>query len=41
MGEKRQEILTMGIERLYADPVGFAVGDRDHFEFVINTLQQL
>lgn len=35
------EILTMGIERLHNDPVGFAKLDPDYFNFVISTLQDL
>jgi hypothetical protein len=35
------EILTMGIERLHDDPVGFAKLDPEYFEFVIQTLQDL
>lgn len=33
------EILTMGIERLHANPAEFAAQDPDFFDFVISTLQ--
>ncbi len=33
------EILTMGIERLHADPIEFYVNDPEYFQFVIQTLQ--
>ncbi|MBN8420057.1 MAG: hypothetical protein J0L73_14160 [Verrucomicrobia bacterium] len=33
------ELLTMGIERLHADPIEFYVNDPEYFAFVINTLQ--
>ena len=35
------EILTMGIERLFNDPIGFAKDDPDYFQFLIRTLQKL
>ena len=35
------EVLTMGIERLHADPLEFYTNDRDWFEFVVRTLRQL
>ena len=35
------EILTVGIERLHRNPVEFLENDRDYFEFVVQTLQQL
>ncbi len=40
-GPRATEILTMGIERLHADPVAFRRDDPDYFEFVVKTLQQL
>jgi SPP1 gp7 family putative phage head morphogenesis protein len=33
------EILTMGIERLHADPIRFATTDPKYFQFVLTTLQ--
>jgi hypothetical protein len=33
------EILTMGLERLYEDPVGFARQDPDYFQFILKTLR--
>lgn len=33
------EILTMGIERLHADPIEFYMNDPEYFKFVIQTLQ--
>lgn len=35
------ELLTMGIERLYRDPIEFAANDREYFDFVVRTLQKL
>jgi hypothetical protein len=35
------EILTMGIERLHADPLKFYRSDPGYFEFVVKTLQEL
>ena len=35
------EILTMGIERLHANPAKFYQTDPEYFEFVVRTLQQL
>ena len=35
------EILTMGIERLHANPAKFYQTDPEYFEFVVKTLQQL
>jgi hypothetical protein len=35
------ELLTMGIERLYINPIAFAANDRDYFDFVVSTLQKL
>jgi hypothetical protein len=35
------EILTMGIERLHANPAKFYETDPEYFEFVIRTIQQL
>lgn len=35
------ELLTMGIERLHMDPVGFQRLDPDYFRFVVSTLQDL
>ena len=40
-GARATEILTMGIERLHRDPMEFYLSDREYFEFVISTLQQL
>lgn len=35
------EVLTMGIERLHADPLEFYRNDRNWFDFVINTIKEL
>jgi len=35
------EILTMGMERLFLDPIGFAQQDPEYFSFIIQTLQKL
>jgi hypothetical protein len=35
------EVLTMGIERLHADPLEFYTNDRHWFDFVVNTLRTL
>lgn len=35
------EVMTMGVERLYTDPVGFAYQDPDYFNFIISTLQAI
>jgi hypothetical protein len=35
------ELLTMGIERVHDDPVGFAKADPKYFQFVIKTLQDV
>lgn len=35
------EILTMGIERLVEDPVGFRKLDREYFDFLVQTLNDL
>jgi SPP1 gp7 family putative phage head morphogenesis protein len=32
------ELVAMGVERLYADPVGFARQDADYFEFILDVL---
>lgn len=40
-GERATEILTMGIERLHADPIKFYRSDPEYFEFVVKTLQNL
>jgi hypothetical protein len=40
-GARATEILTMGIERLHADPMEFYLADRTYFEFVVSTLQNL
>ncbi len=40
-GSRATEILTMGIERLHADPLGFASDDPEYFDFVLSTLQKL
>lgn len=37
--EASTEILTMGIERLNADPIEFYMNDPEYFKFVIQTLQ--
>jgi SPP1 gp7 family putative phage head morphogenesis protein len=34
------EILTMGMERLYNDPIGFAANDPDYFDFIIQLVQK-
>jgi hypothetical protein len=33
------EVLTMGIERLYQDPAGFARQDPTYFKFILSTLR--
>lgn len=33
------EILTIGVERLYENPMKFAASDPDYFDFVVKTLQ--
>jgi len=33
------EVLSMGVERLYADPVGFMLDDPDYFDFMIDLLR--
>ena len=40
-GGRATEILTMGIERLHADPVLFRRTDPEYCDFVIKTLQEL
>lgn len=40
-GGRATELLTMGIERVYRDPVEFASNDPEYFDFVIKTLQKL
>jgi len=37
----KTEILTMGIERLFADPLEFYKNDREWMRFVVNTLHGL
>ncbi|EDY18428.1 hypothetical protein CfE428DRAFT_4212 [Chthoniobacter flavus Ellin428] len=37
--DKSTEVLTMGIERLHADPALFAEQDPEYFTFVVNTLR--
>lgn len=34
------EILTMGIERMFTDPVGFAQQDAEYFEFILQLIQK-
>jgi hypothetical protein len=33
------EVLTMGLQRLYEDPVGFAKQDPDYFKFILSVLR--
>ena len=33
-----REILSMGVELLYADPVGFAERDPEYFKFILGLL---
>ena len=33
------EVMSMGVEQLYKDPVGFAKSDREYFDFVIANLK--
>ena len=33
------EVLTMGLQRLYEDPVGFAKKDPDYFKFILSVLR--
>lgn len=33
-------MLTMGFERLYNDPQGFAVKDPEYFDFIINLVRR-
>lgn len=40
-GPRATEILTMGIERLHADPGAFQAADPDYFQFILATLQKL
>lgn len=35
------EILSMGVERMYDDPIGFAKQDPEYFEFVYNVMKGL
>lgn len=35
------EVLTMGLERLFSNPVAFAKQDPDYFDFLLKTLQKL
>lgn len=39
MDIRATEVLTMGIERLHADPLEFFTNDREWFEFTVNTLR--
>jgi hypothetical protein len=39
-GWKATEIITMGMERLHNDPVGFAKDDPEYFRFLINIIQK-
>lgn len=39
--DRATEILTMGIERLHADPGDFAEKDPEYFRFIVSTLQKL
>jgi hypothetical protein len=39
--DRATEILTMGIERLHADPGDFAAQDPEYFRFIMSTLQKL
>lgn len=32
------EILSMGVQMLFTDPVGFAKDDREYFDFVVGVL---
>lgn len=38
-GGKYTEILTMGLERLYRDPQGFAQQDPDYFDFILGIVR--
>ena len=38
-GPRDSEVLSMGIQKLYEDPIAFATGDPHHFKFVVNTLR--
>jgi len=33
------EVLTMGLQRLYEDPIGFAKQDPDYFKFILSALR--
>lgn len=39
LGSTATEIMSMGVEQLYKDPVGFAKSDREYFDFVIANLK--
>ena len=33
------EVLSMGLEEMYRDPVGFAKADPDYFDFVVGVMR--
>ena len=39
-GRHATEIISMGLEMLYRDPVGFAKGDPDYFDFIWNIIRR-
>ena len=36
---RSSEVLSMGIQHLFEDPIGFAQKDPDHFEFIVDVLR--
>jgi hypothetical protein len=38
-GNRATEIISMGLERLYTDPLGFAQEDPDYFDFIWNLIR--
>jgi hypothetical protein len=38
-GQKNTEIISMGLESLYRDPIKFAKDDPEYFKFIINAVQ--
>jgi hypothetical protein len=37
--EKSTEVISMGLEKMWSDPVGFAVKDPEYFQFMISVLR--
>lgn len=40
-GSKNTEILTMGLQRLYENPNGFAVEDPEYFDFILSVVRKM